>query len=155
QRGWQTWSLGASVFAWWRRRKPGPDVQDRAWGFWQVLLRQLANRLAIIEDVHRPAAAVGEGLGRGDADGVIDRGKHVGGCATAVAWVLAAGARSANGLAHTQSAAGDHRRHDRRPVIASGLIVDARSTAELAPHHRHDVAVHAAVAQVADEVGDT
>src|SRR5262249_49620319 len=63
-------------------------------------LHQLADRLAIIKDMHRSSAAVGEGLGRIDAKHAIDGAEHVLHAATAVARVFAAGAGSADGLAH-------------------------------------------------------
>ena len=55
-----------------------------------------------------------------------------------------------------QAAAGDQRRHDRRPVVAAvrRRVVDARRAAELAPDDRDDVLVHAAVVQILDQVGD-
>src|SRR5262249_57924260 len=40
---------------------------------------QLAHRVAVVEDVHRPAAAAEEGLRRVDADGVVEGGEQVGG----------------------------------------------------------------------------
>ena len=68
--------------------------------------------------------------------------------------VFAAGAGGADRLAHLQAAAGDQRAHGRRPVVAAAVVaVDLRRAAELAPHHRHHVVLHAAVVQVLDQVG--
>src|SRR5438093_1576402 len=38
---------------------------------------QLAHRFPIIQDIHRPAAAVGERLGGVDAHGLVQRGEHL------------------------------------------------------------------------------
>ena len=42
------------------------------------------------------------------------------------------GGRLADDLAHLQSAAGEGQRAERRPVVAAGVVVDARRAAELA-----------------------
>ena len=55
-------------------------------------LQQFRHRFAVVEDVHRPAALVGEGEGRVDAQGAVDRGQKLRGRAAAVARVFAAGA---------------------------------------------------------------
>src|SRR4051812_16997436 len=47
-------------------------------------LQQFANRLAIIENVHRPTGAAREGAAWIDANGAIKRGQHLGRRAAAV-----------------------------------------------------------------------
>src|SRR5262245_61667510 len=113
-------------------------------------LQQLGHRFAVVEDVHRAAALVGEGDGGIDADGAVERGKNLRGRAAAVTRVFAAGAGGADGLAHFQSAARDHGGHAGGPVVAAAAVavVDARGAAELAPADGDDVAFHAAVVQV-------
>ena len=46
--------------------------------FTRSRLQQFRNRLAIIEDGHRPAAAVGEGLRGIDPERLVDRTQHLG-----------------------------------------------------------------------------
>src|SRR5205085_11248287 len=68
---------------------------------------------------------------------------------------FAAGGAGADDLAQLQAAAGDQGRHDGRPVVAAAVIVvDLRRAAELAPHDRHDVVLHASGVQVVDQGGD-
>jgi len=58
----------------------------------QSCLDQLANRIAIIQQMDRPAAAAGEGHGGVDAQGVVDGGHDALDGAGAVLGVFAAGA---------------------------------------------------------------
>jgi hypothetical protein len=40
-------------------------------------LNQLANRLVFVEQIHRPATAIGDGGVRIDAEVMVERGEHV------------------------------------------------------------------------------
>jgi len=103
----------------WRRQKKKP-VFSKKTGFGLesrlTRLQQLADRLAVVEDVHRPAAAVQEGHRRVDAEGLVQRGQQLRSGVTPVLGVLAAGAGRADGLAHLQAAAG----HD---YLAAGQLL--------------------------------
>jgi len=57
----------------------------------QVLSDQFLHQPAVVEDVHRPAAGVGERLRRVDAHRAVDRRQHLRRRAAAVTRVLAAG----------------------------------------------------------------
>src|SRR5262245_13875131 len=93
-------------------------------------LDELVNDASARIDPHR-----GE-LFAGDADGVVDGGGEVGGGDGAVVGSFGA----AVGFADDASAADAAARHQGAvavlPVIAAGLVIDARRPAELA--HRHD-----------------
>src|SRR5205807_140925 len=116
---------------------------------------QLAHRVAVIDDVHRPAGAVGERPGRIDADGAIEGAEHLRHGVAPVARILAARRAGADGLAHLEPAAGDEGAHDGRPVVAPAVAaVDLGGSAELTPHDGDNVLVHAAVVQVLDQAGD-
>src|SRR5271157_2453117 len=123
--GWERKGKTKPLAAWRERQA----ASGRRW------LQQLGDRVAVIEDVHWPAAAVGERVRRVDAQGVVDGAQDVALLERTILGVLAAGAAAADGLAHLEAAAGDQRRHDRRPVIAAAVVhVDLRRAAELAPH---------------------
>src|SRR5207244_11928548 len=65
---------------------------------------------------------------------------------------VAAGAvGSAEGLAGVHAAARHEAAAYRSPVVAAGLVVDARRAAELAPRHYRHVVEHAALIQVLDQ----
>src|SRR5262249_15352630 len=118
-------------------------------------LQQLADRRAVVQNVDRPAGAVGERNRRVDADGPVDGGEHLRHGAAPVLRPFAAGRAGAYRLAHAQATTRDHRRHDWRPVVATGPAVDARRAAELAPHHRNHVVAQSALVQIADQICDT
>src|SRR5262249_37576644 len=65
-----------------------------------ISLLQFDHRLAVVEDVHRPAAAALERPGRVDAEGAVERAEHLGDRVAPVLGVLAAGAARADGLPH-------------------------------------------------------
>ena len=66
--------------------------------------------------------------------------------------VHAVGVGRAVGLAALDGAAADHDRPAARPVIAAGVLVDARRAAELAHPHEDGVLPHAAIDQVLTRV---
>src|SRR5262245_55748490 len=68
-------------------KKEGPEVlRLPALVRWsKCSLQQLADRVAIFENIHRPAGLVGEGLRRIDADGAVDGAKELRGGAPAIA----------------------------------------------------------------------
>src|SRR5262249_31263296 len=98
--------------------------------------------------VHRPAAAAGESQRRVDADGAVDGAEELRGGDRPILRAFAAGSAGANGLAHLQTTAGDQGRHDRRPVVAAGALVDFRGAAELAPPSRPPLPVPAPLGAV-------
>src|SRR5262249_18536364 len=107
------------------------------------------------EDVDRPAAAVGEGPGGVDADGLVEGAEDLRDGDAPVSRVLAARAAGADGLAHLQPAARHQGAHHRRPVIPAAVAaVDLGRAAALAPHDGDDVLVHAAIDQILDHGGD-
>ena len=120
-----------------------------------TVLEKFRDRLAVVEDIHGSAVAVGESLRGIDAQGVVEGAEHLGHVQGPILGIFAAAAGGADGLTHLQAAARHQGGHDRRPVIpAAVVIVDLRRSAELAPHHRHHVLVQAAIVQVLNEIGD-
>src|SRR4051812_37304883 len=97
------------------KRKRGTSLAYAS-GWYVVFLNQLADRFAVVEDVHRSAVVVREGLHGIDAEGAIDGAQNLRRRAAAIAREFAASVRRADDLAHLQAAAGDHRRHRVRPM---------------------------------------
>src|SRR6266851_1000488 len=111
--------------------------------------------LAVVEDVHGPAVAVGESLAGIDSQGVVESAEHLGGLDGPIFGMLAAAAGTADGLTHLQAAASHQSRHNRRPVVPSAVVVvDLGRAAELAPHHRDYILIHTAIVKVLNEIGD-
>src|SRR5438046_3112190 len=78
---------------------------------------QLGDRFAVVEDVHGPATAAGEGLRRVDADGTIERAEHLRHGVRPILGPFAARRAGADRLAHAETTSRDESGHDRRPVI--------------------------------------
>ena len=60
----------------------------------------------------------------------------------------------ADGLAHSQTAAGKRERRERRPVIAAGAGIDPRRAAKFAGNDQEDVVLQAARLNVLNKGGD-
>ena len=85
------------------------------------MLQQLRYRRTIVDDVDRAAGAVRERHRRVDAHRAIERRENTRNGEAVVLRPFATRGAGADGLTHAQAAAGDHGRHDRRPVIAAGV----------------------------------
>ena len=66
-----------------------------------LMITPIRDQFAVVEDVHRPAAVVREGLGRVDAAGAVDRAEHLRRGVAAVGGYSPRGWR-ADGLAHSR-----------------------------------------------------
>src|SRR5207248_10760095 len=108
-----------------QRRGPGGSGCARSNDF--------ADRLEVVEQVHRPAGAVRDGGGRVEAEVVIKRGEDVLEGDGPVLRDLAQPVGLADDLAGPQPAAGQQGAGDRRPVVATAIAVDLGGAAELAP----------------------
>src|SRR5205823_2154918 len=114
--------------------------------FLAALLDQFGHGFAVVEDVHGPAAAVGERLGGINAERLIEGAQDLRGGIAAVLGIFAACAGGADGLTHLEAAARDESRHHWRPVIAAAVVaVDFRGAAKLTPHNGHHILIHAPI----------
>src|SRR5207247_11011535 len=98
-------------------------------------LNQLPNRLRVaVHQILRPAGEVADGRAMQiDAKGVIERGEDFLEGDGAVFGVFGVASGGADSLAGAQAAAGEQGAGDGGPVVATGVGVDARGAAELAP----------------------
>src|ERR1051325_4216644 len=141
----------------WKTGKPDDHNGHRALipALITIRLQQFSNWFAVVEDVHRPPAAVRERHRGVDAHRAVERSEELRRRGAAIARVFAASAGGADRLTHAETAAGDHRAHERAPVIAAAHVaVDARRAAELAPDDDDGVVEHTAIVQVLDQIRD-
>src|SRR5207249_2467398 len=116
-----------------------------------VSLEELADRLSILEDGNRSAAAIWKRLGWVDAQDAVQRGQYLRDGARAFLGLFAPTGRAANRLAHFQTAAGHEHAHGLGPMVSTARRVDDRRTTELAPDDHHDLVRESPVVQVLNE----
>src|SRR5438477_4721504 len=94
---------------------------------------ELGYRIAIVQQVLRPAAEIEQG-GRGvDPEDVVERRQDVLGIVGARGRVLAVGARGADVLSHLEPAAREEHAAGAGPVVPAAVLVDPRRASEFAP----------------------
>src|SRR4051794_15607998 len=84
-------------------------------------------------------------------DAVIERGEDIAESYGAILGGLAEAVRAADHLARFEAAAGEQSATDLRPVIATGLFVDSRCAAELAPDHDRHILQHVEPFQIPEQ----
>src|SRR5947209_5913413 len=95
---------------------------------------QLVNYPAVIDDRHRPALGSAELLARVDPQLMEHRRVEVFRPERRRGRLLGAGIALAEDATALDAAAGDQHSKGRPPMIAAGVLVDARRSAELAGH---------------------
>src|SRR5262245_41946277 len=95
---------------------------------------QFLNRPRVVEQAHWASAEVGEGHSRVDAEDVVERRMDVLRRERLAGNAFAAWAGVADGLAHTQAAAGEEGEAGLRPVVAARWTPRFRADARRAPH---------------------
>jgi hypothetical protein len=116
----------------------------------QATLRQLSNWRGIGNQSLRPASQVGQRQLRGrDAEVLIERREDFMDVNGPLADRIAETGRGTDDLAGANSAARQKRARHRRPVVSTGVAVDPRGTAELAPDDDSDFRKQPALIQVA------
>ena len=115
----------------------------------------LADRDPVFDQVLRSTSWVGDGRRAGiDAQVVVDRGDDFLHVNRAIECVLAESVGRSDGLTCSHAASGQQAATDSRPVIASGVRIDSRSTTEFAPHGDGCVVQHASVVEILNQRGD-
>src|SRR5262245_29387677 len=111
------------------------------------------NRFAARDDIDGPPKTVGQTELRINPKAVIDRGRHVlwrDRVRDRVGAVLITGPMERAAL---NAAAGEHHRINEGPVLAAGLLVDLRRTAELTEPDHQRLVQQAALGQVFEQHG--
>src|ERR1044071_2345649 len=109
-------------------------------------------RTAGVDQVLGPAAEVGDGdLGHVDAEVVVEGGEDVAEEDRAIGGFAAPAIGGADDLAGFHAPACQHGAGDPGPVIATGVLVDGRGPAELAPDDDGDVAVQALGLEIVEQ----
>src|SRR5579871_2190977 len=123
-----------------------------------MLLPSIAKRLLhqfaqcrTVDDVLRPAGRISDGsCFRIDAEVAIKRGNNFAERHRAIAGVFAEAIRGADYLPRFHAASRHQSAADLRPMIAAGILVDARRPPELAPGDDRHVIEHSTSFQVVD-----
>jgi DNA-directed RNA polymerase subunit RPC12/RpoP len=102
---------------------------------------QLANRLPVVEEVHGPAVAVGDGRGRIDTEVMIKGREDVLERHWPISDIGGDFVRRADHLAGAHAAACHEGEVHCRPVVAARVLVDSGRAPELAPHDYRNVFV--------------
>src|SRR5439155_26670423 len=96
------------------------------------MLQQLLDRLALIQEINRPAVVVRQGRRRIDAENFpVEGGQHILWDVPPIGWTLRLGRGRADDLPHLEPAAGDQGEAGLRPVVSAGIGVDLRRPAVL------------------------
>src|SRR6266852_9501449 len=113
---------------------------------------QLAQRLAAaVHQVLRPAGQiVDRHLGHVDAKVMIEGGEDVAKLHRPLGHLAAQTISYADDLAGLHPATGQQGAGDARPMIATGILVDRRGAAELAPDYDGYILVQTALVQILD-----
>src|SRR6516225_8263391 len=124
---------------------PGPS------GLVSSLLKQGRNRPAVAAgDVEGPSDGIADLRRRVDSQSPVDGGEHIAhadrrGAVCDRGTVIIGGA---DGLAAADGAAANHHRPAAGPVVAAGILIDARRTAEFTHPQDDRILPHAAVDKV-------
>src|SRR5437016_13586326 len=98
-----------------------------------MILQQLADHAPVAaDDRHGTALGGVELFGDVDAEAVVDGGREVFGAVRVAGGPFGAGIGGADGSTAADAAAADQHRERGAPVVAAGVVVDARRAAELA-----------------------
>ena len=116
-------------------------------------LKQLLNRLSVIEQLVWAIVAVVNALFGIQADGMVDGGGDVGWTVWLRHRVTGLFVALANDLTDTSAGPGEEHRATRSPVIAAATGIDFRRAAELGEEHNQCAVEQPALFQVGDERG--